>query len=494
MAGRRGTSVPGDELDTKIMRSSAWAVLGYGGTQALSLVTMLVLARVLVPEDFGVVALALALLAVAQVAQDSGLGAALIVYRGDLRRAAACVAVYAPLVALVLYTVFFIGAPLAARFFREPELTSVLRVMAVVLVFRGLSVMPRSLLERALRFGPVTTIELSAGLVQAGTAIGLAFAGAGVWSLVAGQLAFGFTTAAVAWVFAPIRPSPFEARRATLFELARYGRHVGVANLLNYAQANSAGIVVGRVVGATALGYYAIAERVASLPVNVIGNILGRGVFAAMARMYDEPERLKRIWLENVQRLALLSVPAAIGVALVAEPLVVTLLGDDWRPAIVPLQLLAVKGVIGTFAATSGEVFQALHRPQLRVVAEVTYLALLIPALIVGARADGIAGAAAATLIVNAVLGSALLLAMMRLLAVEGGALVHAVLPPAIGWALMTAAILVLRPLVDGLSPGVQLAILVAAGAAVYMLSVIAFARDLVTTMWVNLRGARTLG
>ncbi len=244
----------------------------------------------------------------------------------------------------------------------------------------------------------------------------------------------------------------------------------------------------------TALGYYAIADRLATLPVNVIGNIIGRGVFAAMARVHDEPERLKRIWLENVQRLALLSVPAAIGVALVAEPLVVTLLGEDWRPAIVPIQLLAMKSVIGTFAATSGELFQALHRPQLRVVAEVAYLVLLVPALIVGARADGIDGAAAATLAVNGLLGSVLLVAMMRLLAVRTRELAHAVLPPAVGWALMTVAILVLRPIVDGLSPGVQLVILVAVGAAVYLLSVVAFARDVVVTMWVNLRGARTPG
>src|SRR4051794_3430748 len=104
-----------DDLDTQILRSSAWAVLGYGGTQALSFVTMLVMARLLVPEDFGVVALALAILAVAQVAQESGLGAALIVYRGDLRRAAASVAICSPLIACGLYLVCFAAAPVSAK-------------------------------------------------------------------------------------------------------------------------------------------------------------------------------------------------------------------------------------------------------------------------------------------------------------------------------------------------------------------------------------------
>lgn len=481
-----------DDLDTKIMRSSAWAVLGYGGTQALSLVTMLVLARMLVPEDFGVVALSLAILAVAQIVQESGLGAALIVYRGDVRRAAACVAAFSPAVALGLYAVFFVAAPHAATFFRQPDLTAVLRVMALALVLRGLAIMPLALLERGMRFRPITTIEISAGVAQAATAIALALAGVGLWSLVFGQLAAGLTVAVLAWTFSPERPSPLEAERATLFELTRFGRHVGLANLVNYGNANAAGIVIGRVVGATALGYYTIAARVASLPTSTIGNILGRGVFAAMASVHEEPERVRRIWLENLQRLALLSVPAAIGLALIADPVVHTLFGEQWQPAVVPLQLLALKAVVGTFSATSGEVFQAVHRPQLRVVFEGSYLIVVIPAYIVGARWDGITGAALAGLVVNASWGLLVVSMLMRVLDVRPSELGRAIARPAIGWAAIAAAVLAVRPLVADLSSGAELAVLVCAGASVYLVAVMAFARGILLTMWVNLRGTRT--
>ena len=133
----------------------------------------------------------------------------------------ACVSVFSPLVALLpLRGLLRRGAAGAADFFDEPQPDTVLRVMALVLVFRGLAMMPRALLERQMRFGPITAIELGAGIAQAATAIGLAFAGAGVWSLVAGQLAFGGS-----WQRSspgrsrPIRPSPFEARRGTLREL-----------------------------------------------------------------------------------------------------------------------------------------------------------------------------------------------------------------------------------------------------------------------------------
>ncbi|MGH7540899.1 MAG: lipopolysaccharide biosynthesis protein, partial [Gemmatimonadota bacterium] len=475
-----------EELDTRIMRSSAWAFVGYGGANALALVTTLVLARLLVPEDFGIVALSLSLLAVAQIVQDSGLAASLIVHRGDMRRAAATVLVFSPLVATGLYAVFFAAAPLAAAFFDEPRLTDVLRVMALVLVLRGLTVMPVALLERQMRFGPITAIELGSGIAQASTAIALAFAGAGLWSLVGGQLALGVARVLLSWCFAPLRPSPFEASRETLRELVRFGRHVGAANLINYGNANSQGIVIGRVLGTTALGYYTIASRLALMPVSVIGNVLGRGVFAALSRVADDPVRFRGIWLDNIKRVALLAAPAAIGLALVAEPLVLTLLGDDWERAIVPLQILALNSAVSAFSGTSGEVFQALGRPKLRVAGEAVYLTLIVPALVIGANRHGIVGAAAAVILVNTAVGIGLLTFIVRLLRVRPAELAHAVLRPALGWGLMAASMLALRPVVDDKDSAIALVGLVVLGAGVYALIVTLFARDLLVTMWVS--------
>jgi O-antigen/teichoic acid export membrane protein len=479
-----------DELDTRIMRGSAWAVLGYGGSNALSLVTTIVLARLLVPADFGLVALTLALLAVAYLAQESGLGAALVVHRGDMRPAAASAAIFSPVVAMGLYVVAFVAAPFLADVFNEPRLTNVLRVTALVLVVRGFTIMPVALLQREMQFGPITAIELGGGIAQLATAVPLALAGAGVWSLVGGHLAFAAAQLVLAWWYAPIRPSPFEARRETLRELMGYGRHVGIANVLNYGNKSAEGLIVGRVVGTVGLGYYTVAARLASLPVQVIGNVLGRGVFAALARLRDDATAFRRVWLDNVQRVALLSIPATIGLFLVAEPLVLGLLGETWRPAITALQILALNGIVRTFSATSGEVFQALHRPQLRVYAESAHLVLLVPALVIGARWQDVEGAAAAVVLVNVAIGVPVVALVMRLLGVGLRELGRTILRPAVGWTALAITLLALRPLVDGLPPGLQLVLLVAAGAAVYALAVALFARDVVVTMWLSLRGA----
>jgi O-antigen/teichoic acid export membrane protein len=481
-----------DELDTKIMRGSAWAVLGYGGSNALSLATTIVLARLLVPADFGVVALTLAVLAVAYLAQESGLGAALVVHRGDLRPAAASAAIFSPLVAICLYVVAFLAAPALAEVFDEPRLTDVLRVTALVLVIRGFTIMPVALLQREMRFGPITAIELGGAVAQTATAVVLAVAGAGVWSLVCGHLAFAAAQAVLAWWYTPIRPSPREARRRALRELMRFGRHVGIANLLNYGNRSAEGLIVGRVVGTVGLGYFSVATRLSSLPVQIIGNVLGRGVYAALARLRDDAAAFRRVWLDNVQRVALLSIPATIGVFLVAEPLVVGLLGETWRPAVTALQILALNGVVRTFSATSGEVFQALHRPQLRVIGEGVHLALLVPALVIGSHWHGIEGAAAAVVLVNAAVGVPIVAVLMRLLGVGLAELGRTILRPAVGWAALAATLLALRPVVEGLAAGLELLVLVAAGGAVYALAVALFARDVVVTMWLNLRGAQT--
>jgi len=483
-----------DELDTKIMRSSAWAVLGFGGGNALALISTLVLVRLLVPEEFGVVAIAMAILAVAQIVQESGLGAALIVHRGDMRRAAASVMVFAPLVATALYAGFFVAAPLAAEFFDEPRLTDVVRVLAITLLLRGLTTMPLALLERQMRFLPLTAIQLGAGLAQATTAIGLAVAGAGFWSLVAGQLAFAAATLGLAWAYSPLRPSPFEASLETLRELIRFGRHVGLANLIRYGNANAHGIVLGRVLGATALGYYTIAYRLAYMPVSVIGIIVGRGVFAALSHAVDDPARFRRIWLENIQRRALLATPAAIGLALVADPFVEVFLGEAWEPATVPLQILALASVVLTFSATSGEVAQALRRPKMRVVWEAAYVICVVPAMILGALWHGIVGAALGFFLVHAVLGVGIVVFIAHLLGVRRAELIHAIARPALGWGLMAGAILALYPLLDEQTALVTLIGLTVAGAGVYGVIVTLFARDMVITMWVNLRGARPSG
>jgi O-antigen/teichoic acid export membrane protein len=479
-----------DELDTKIMRSSAWAVVGYGGTNVLSLVTTIVLARLLVPADFGLVSLTLTLLAVAHLAQESGLGAALIVHKRDIRRAAASVMLFAPVIGATMYAAIFALAPLLADAFHAPRLTNVLRVTALVVPLRALSILPQALLQREMLFGSITAMELAGGVAQTVVAIVLAALGAGVWSLVFGQIAAMLVQLVLAWARTPIRPSPREANWKTLRELAQFGRHVGIANIVNYGNSTAEPVVIGRVLGTGPLGYYSVASRLAAMPVTVLGNILGRGVYAAMAQLNHDIAAVRRIWLTNLQRLALVAIPSTIGLVFVARPLVDVMFGHRWAPAVVPLQILTLNSMFKTFSATSGEVFQALHRAHYRVYVEVSHLILIVPALIIGAEVGRVSGVATAVVIVNLATGIPVVVVLMRLLQVSFRELVEAIGRPALGWALMVAALLGALELVHGQPAIVSLLVLIAVGTVVFVAGVFLFARDLVRTMWLSLRGA----
>lgn len=488
-----GTEEPGEghrELDTKIMRSSAWAVLGFGGTNVLALVTTAVLARFLVPEEFGVVTLATALIAVAHLAQESGMGAALVVHRGDMAKALATATVYSPAVGIVLSGITVGAAPLLERAFATDGLSPVLQGMAASLLLRGITVAPLALLEREMRFGPITAVDLAGGIAQTAVSIGLAVGGAGVWALVGGQIAFAGAQAAVAIGAAPVRPRLRDADWSTFRSMSAFGRHVAIANVVSYGNQNAERIVTGRMLGTGPLGYYGIVARLAALPDRTIGNILGRGVFPAMARLRDDEQGFRRVWLENVQRLALLSVPTTIGVIVLAEPLILTMLGDDWRAAIVPLQILAASGLVRAYAMTGGEVFMAKERPRYRIVNEVAYLVLIIPSLIVGAHFGELEGVAIGVAATNVVVSMGVLATVMRLTRTSLSTFLAAIAPAAVGWAVLAATLLLLRGLLlDALPSWAALVLLVLAGASAYLVTVWLVARDIVVTMWTSLRG-----
>ena len=161
-------------VERRALRSTGWVALGLGVSQIASLLALFVLARILDPRDLGLVALAWTVLYFVEQIQETGVGAALIHRRQDVEAAAASALLYTPVVSVLLYLATFAVAPLAARFLHSPELVDVLRVMALVLVFRGIAVVPGAILERDLDFRSRTIAELAAAFTQLAVFVGYA--------------------------------------------------------------------------------------------------------------------------------------------------------------------------------------------------------------------------------------------------------------------------------------------------------------------------------
>ncbi len=303
------------ELDKKVLRGSAWVALSHGGRNALSLISMLILVRLVEPAAFGLVALAMVVIAVANQIQGAGLAAAVVYHRDELEERAATAAVLVIVSSLAWFGIAFAIAPLAADFFGDEQLTDVLRALAGVLVLTAIARVPAALLERDVQFNLRARVELAGAVVQLGVAVGTAAIGWGVWALVVGQLAFATVQAIGNWVLVPWRPDFRRASLAQVRPLVRYGRFVSGANLLNIVSNTIDNVVVGRLLGTAAVGFYAITFRLADFPNSVIGYIVGRVMFPVYAILQNNLTEFRRTYVQNLQRVALLALPVSVTLA-----------------------------------------------------------------------------------------------------------------------------------------------------------------------------------
>jgi O-antigen/teichoic acid export membrane protein len=484
------TVASSEHLDSRIMRSSAWVAVSYGGRSAISLVTMLALVRLLEPRAFGLVALAWTLLVVCDQVQGAGTASAFVYRRDQLERAAATSAVFSWLSSIVLCGAAVAVAPLLASGFHAPALTNVLRVLALLLVIKSVGTAPMAILERNIDFRRRAKCEVTGALVQAAVSLPLAVTGAGVWALVAGQLAGAAVQSAIAWVVVPWRPDPRKASFRLAREMFRYGRYVSATNVVNLTNNTIDNLVVGRLLGTATLGFYSVAFRLADFPNTVIGHVVGRVMFPIYSLLQNEVDRFRNAYVQNLQRIAVFALPVSVGVLVAADPIVRGLLGDRWEQAITPLRILAAYGIVKSFVAPSGEVFKGAGKPHLGLVFGVLQIAITAPALALLVPRYGLAGAAFAMLVAMTVCGAVRLAVSLRIVQATAGELARALAPPALCAIVLGATLELLLPAARMLGPAPGLAVLFAIGCVVYLGATLAFARSVVGPMWVGLRGA----
>jgi O-antigen/teichoic acid export membrane protein len=477
------------ELNRRIVRSSAWVGLGYGGGQILSFASTLVLVRLLDPEAFGIVAIGATLLAIMAQIQASGLGAALVHGRDrDRRVAEASALVFAGIAGFGLTGLTVVLAPLYTRLLHVPEATEFVQVLALLLAIRGLAVVPSAVLERELDFRSRTRAELSGAVVQVTVAIGCATAGAGAWSLVAGLLAGSAVQTSIFWLRVPSYPSPLAASRSTLREMLRYGRFVSGTNVMVIVNTNLDNATVARFLGSTALGVYNIAWRLAELPATVIGVIVGRVMFSVYSRLQDDLTAVRAAYIQNLQRTMLLALPFTVTLGLAAEPIVLGLLGSKWEGAIGPLRLLAVFGLIRLLVAPSGELFKGVGRPHLTLVGSIAFFAAALPALLVLVPRYGTSGAALAMVTGIAVSGSIALTLTSHVLSLHPLVVARALARPAACASIVALALVATLPVADGLAPVAGLALIAAVASGTSLAALALLGRPLLTPIWAGLR------
>ncbi len=364
--------------------------------RVLGFLSVVVLARLLSEEDFGVVAIAASVVAILEGLSDFDVGKAIIRLREegrDLLDTAWTLALLRGLTAAALMLA-------AAPFVSDERIREILIVLAAAPVLTGLASPRFVTFERDLDYSRVAWVTLSAKLVSFVVTIALAFAGAGAWALVLGILANALATTALTYVFAPHWPRPTFARFRDLFAFTGW---MSVATAITTLSMQTDRILVGRLAGVAEAGSYFMTQRVGSLPTAELISPLQRVLFPAFRELSDDAERLRRAVLEMVNVHGAMSLPAGVGFAFVAPEVVPLLLGERWLHLVPLLQVLVpYLGVRAVLSMTLPCVL-ALGRTQLLAGVSAAYAFVHLPLFIAGTVLYGLPGAIGAVVLAGVV-------------------------------------------------------------------------------------------
>jgi lipopolysaccharide exporter len=397
-----------DEPDAHLAGTAVGGVLWQGASyllgKVLVLVSTIVLARILAPAQVGLVGLALVFIAYVEVITDLGVAQALIFLPPDRRRNdAALTLALAMSAVLVLAAMFASGA--IGRFFGTPQVTALFRVMSLSLLIGAVGQIPDALLRRELRFRKRVVADLSRAATQGGVSVALALAGLGPWAIAYGYLAGGLVWAGVSWSLVSYRPrwGFWRLGRAVSRPLAAYGLPAAGNALLLSLVFDIDYLIVGRRLGAGALGLYTLGFRIPEMLIINVFYVLSAVAFPLYSRARRDPVRLRRGYLTGLRLQSAYGMSAGAGLAMVAPMLVRVLFGPRWTGAVVPLEGLALYAAFRSLGMGAVDVFKALGRPGLAVAMAFVRLAVLAPALVVATR-WGIGGVAITQAVVALVL------------------------------------------------------------------------------------------
>lgn len=349
-------------LRKKAVKGVVWTAINNWGTQAISFVVFSLLARLLEPATFGLVALAGVFLAFMQIFLDQGFSTA-IVQRQDLEPEHLDTAFWTNVtIALLMTLLSMVAARLAANLFHQPELAPIIRWLSLGFLFSGFNGVQGAIFTRNLNFRTLTIRSLIAVMVGGSVGVLMALMGFGVWSLVGQSLTGSLVGVLVLWTASDWRPG-FNYSVRHLKDLFSFGINVVAMSFLGFLNTRLDDLLIGYFLGPVALGYYSVAYRLLRIMTQLLSGISSQVALPTFARLQKEPQKIVSAFYNVTQLTGLIVFPCFLGVATLAPELVRTLFGGQWLPSIPVMQILSFIGIIWTIYSFNGIVIMAMGKP-----------------------------------------------------------------------------------------------------------------------------------
>jgi O-antigen/teichoic acid export membrane protein len=384
-------------LANRVVSGVFWLAVTKFLGQAINWVITLVVVRLLVPHDYGLMGLALLFTRFMMLFNELGLGAAIVQKREMTERQLSDVAWVIFLANLALCGLLLLLAPVAAHYFNEPALTSVVRAMGVLFVINGIGAASGFILQRDMAFRTKAAAEVAGNVVSGVVTLVLAMTGTGVWSLVLGQLAGQAATNGLYLYHAPVRLARgFTVQNVRSF--LHFGYQVAFSKAFWWFSTSADSLIVGRVLGAVQLGYYGLAVQFAAIPLDRIVSLIGQVALPSFAAVQHDLVTLRRHYLKMVGAIGLITFPIFFGMAFLADIGVRVVLTEKWTPIIEPLQLLCITSCLRAIETMNTPALLARNRPGPPLFNSILQAIVLSIAFLVGSR-WGIVGVAVAWLV-----------------------------------------------------------------------------------------------
>ena len=322
----------GQTLTARAARATSWSALEIAGRYGVQFLVTIVLARLLHPADFGLMAMVMVFTSVGTIMVDSGFGTALIQRQHITADDETTVFVFASLVGVIGGVALWAAAPSIALFYRQPDLVPLTRLIAWMLPLSGLAAVPDALLTRRMNFSARAQVQIIASLASGAAAIALAWFGFGVWSIAWQAVVALGLRATLLWFHAHWRPGGTFSREA-FGRLFNFGSFVLLGRLLDVGFIRLQALLLGRLFDASTLGYYTLAQSGQQVPASFIGSLLSRVGLPVFSEVSDRPEKLRRALCLSLRVSLFVFFPCMIGLALAAKPLITLIYGARWQAA-----------------------------------------------------------------------------------------------------------------------------------------------------------------
>ena len=352
-------------------------------SQGIAFIVGIILARLLSPKEFGLIGMITIFIAISETFIRSGFSEALIRKKDCKQTDYSTVFLFNLIAGIIFFILLFVCAPVIGNFFREPELKSLVRVLSLVLIIDSLTIIQRTILTKRVDFKLLMRISVISSTGSGLIAITMALKGLGVWSLVANTVCRQGIFSFLLWLWNNWRPS-FTFNINSFKELFGFGSKLLASGLIDTIYRNIYYFIIGKYFSSTDLGFYTRAQNFSNFPSHNINMVMNWVTYPILSDIQNDHHLLREGYRRLIKSTMLVTFILMLGMAAVAEPMVITLIGEKWRASIIYLQLLCFAGMLYPLQALNLNILKVKGRSDLFLKLEVIKKAFVIPAIVFG--------------------------------------------------------------------------------------------------------------